>query len=84
MHRGRRSTPGTGRESGHRHSGGTVTVVSEPTARGGARAVFTPAATGDHPEYRLAVPVAPCGSPLADTPCSSPWPAVAGASHWTS
>ncbi|MFD1546117.1 golvesin C-terminal-like domain-containing protein [Nonomuraea guangzhouensis] len=32
-------------------SGGTVTVVSEATARGGARAAFAPAATGDYIEY---------------------------------
>ncbi|MEV0622684.1 exo-alpha-sialidase [Nonomuraea sp. NPDC050404] len=38
-----------------RHSGGTVEVVQEPTARHGARVVFTPAATGDHLEYLLNV-----------------------------
>ncbi|GAA3595017.1 hypothetical protein GCM10022419_092870 [Nonomuraea rosea] len=44
------------RLAGTRHSGGTVTVVREPTARAGARAVFTPAAAGDHLDYRIAVP----------------------------
>ncbi|MFC4122906.1 exo-alpha-sialidase [Nonomuraea zeae] len=44
------------RLAGTRHSGGTVTVVREPTARAGARAVFTPGADGDHLEYRLTVP----------------------------
>ncbi|TCC34649.1 exo-alpha-sialidase [Kribbella sindirgiensis] len=34
-----------------RRSGGTITVVREPTARRGARAVFTPAAVGDYLEY---------------------------------
>ncbi|MEU6782711.1 exo-alpha-sialidase [Nonomuraea angiospora] len=32
-------------------SGGTVTVVEEATARGGARAVFAPGAVGDYIEY---------------------------------
>ncbi|MET7329706.1 exo-alpha-sialidase [Nonomuraea sp. NPDC005650] len=34
-----------------RRSGGTVSVVNEATARGGARAVFTPGAVGDYIEY---------------------------------
>ncbi|MET8311797.1 hypothetical protein [Micromonospora sp. NPDC005173] len=36
-------------------SNGTVAVVREPTARGGARAVFTPAAVGDYVEYPFTV-----------------------------
>ena len=43
--------PGAARHTG----GGTVTVVREPTARGGARVVLTPAAAGDHLEYTLDV-----------------------------
>jgi hypothetical protein len=34
-------------------SGGTVSVVREPTARGGARAAFAPDAVGDFIEYRF-------------------------------
>lgn len=37
-----------------RRSGGTVSVVREPTARHGARAVFTPTAAGDYIEYPFA------------------------------
>jgi hypothetical protein len=36
-------------------SGGTVSVVREATARGGARAAFAPAATGDFIEYPFIV-----------------------------
>ncbi|WP_350274967.1 exo-alpha-sialidase [Kribbella sp. HUAS MG21] len=36
-----------------RRSGGTVAVVREPTARRGARAVFTPDAAGDFIEYSV-------------------------------
>nr|BFE66372.1 hypothetical protein GCM10020063_108980 [Dactylosporangium thailandense] len=36
--------------------GGTVAVVREPTARGGARALYTPAAAGDSIEYPIEVP----------------------------
>ncbi|MEV6159950.1 exo-alpha-sialidase [Nonomuraea sp. NPDC052129] len=40
----------------HAHrSGGTVSVVREATARGGARAAFAPAATGDFIEYPFIV-----------------------------
>ncbi|MBT2232345.1 exo-alpha-sialidase [Nonomuraea sp. NEAU-A123] len=38
-----------------RRSGGTASVVSEATARGGARAAFAPAATGDFIEYPFIV-----------------------------
>ncbi|MEV4110237.1 exo-alpha-sialidase [Nonomuraea sp. NPDC049695] len=38
-----------------RRSGGRVSVVLEATARGGARAVFLPAATGDYIEYPFTV-----------------------------
>ncbi|MEU4232164.1 exo-alpha-sialidase [Nonomuraea sp. NPDC026600] len=38
-----------------RLSGGTVTVVREATARGGARAAFAPAVTGDFIEYPFIV-----------------------------
>ncbi|WP_433430536.1 exo-alpha-sialidase [Nonomuraea sp. CA-141351] len=38
-----------------RRSGGTVSVVREATARGGARAAFAPAAAGDFIEYPFVV-----------------------------
>ncbi|GAA4730253.1 golvesin C-terminal-like domain-containing protein [Phytohabitans rumicis] len=38
-----------------RVSGGTVSFVKEATARGGARAAYTPAATGDFIEYPFVV-----------------------------
>lgn len=41
-----------GRTAAHaRRPGGTVSVVREPTARDGARAVYTPRAAGDYIEY---------------------------------
>ncbi|NJP97442.1 hypothetical protein HCN51_49850 [Nonomuraea sp. FMUSA5-5] len=44
------------RLAGVRPSDGSVAVVREATARGGARVVFTPAAVGDHLEYPVTVP----------------------------
>ncbi|MEJ3748799.1 exo-alpha-sialidase [Actinomycetes bacterium KLBMP 9797] len=38
-----------------RRTGGSVSVVREPTARDGARAVYTPRAIGDHLEYPFEV-----------------------------
>ncbi|GLY88125.1 exo-alpha-sialidase [Actinoallomurus iriomotensis] len=38
-----------------RAGGGTVEIVREPTARDGARAVFTPSAVGDHLDYTFHV-----------------------------
>ncbi|MEV4619162.1 exo-alpha-sialidase [Asanoa sp. NPDC049573] len=40
---------------GARRSAGTVAVVREPTARGGARSVWTPAAVGDFIEFPITV-----------------------------
>lgn len=37
------------------HSGGTVEVVREPTARRGARTLFTPVSTGDYLEFPFMV-----------------------------